>query len=177
MNPVFFTIGSFEVHYYGLMYAIAFLLGIELVKIEGKRKGFDPVLMENFAFVAMISGLLGGRLYYVLFNPTYYFTHPGDILAVWKGGMAIHGGILGGIIGTYFFAKKHKISMWSLGDIAAAPFILGQAIGRIGNFMNGEVHGVPTFTPFNIIFSIKPKFIDWYNNYNSYSIEAEMKFK
>ncbi|MCK5780624.1 MAG: prolipoprotein diacylglyceryl transferase [Psychrilyobacter sp.] len=176
MSPIFFTIGGFEVHYYGLMYAIAFLLGIELVKLGGKKKGYDPNLMESFAFVAMISGLIGGRLYYVLFNHVYYFSHPGDIIAVWKGGMAIHGGILGGIIGTYLFAKKNKISMWSLGDIAAAPFILGQAIGRIGNFANGEVHGVPTFTPFSVIFSIKPKFVEWFDMYNHLSLTAQMKF-
>ncbi len=177
MNPVFFKIGTFEVYYYGLMYAIAFLVGIELVKLGGKKKGYDADLMESFAFVAMISGLIGGRLYYVLFNYSYYFSNPQDILAVWKGGMAIHGGILGGIIGVYIFSKKKKLSIWTLGDIAAGPLILGQALGRIGNFTNGEVHGVPTFTPFNVVFSLKPKFAEWYSMYNSLSLSAQMKFK
>lgn len=176
MNPIFFKIGPLEVHYYGLMYAIAFLVGIELVKYAGKKYNLDGKLLENFAFIAMFSGLLGGRLYYVLFNYNFYFSHPQDILAVWKGGMAIHGGILGGILGTYIFAHKKKVSMWVLGDLAAAPFILGQAIGRIGNFMNGEVHGVPTFTPFKVIFSIKPHFVKWFNHYNHLGVVEQMKF-
>ncbi len=176
MNPVFLKIGPIELHYYGLMYAIAFFVGISLGKKIAKERNFDLDLVENYAFVAIISGLIGGRLYYVLFNLPYYLQNPLEIPAVWHGGMAIHGGILGGIIGTLIFAKIKKINPLILGDFAAGPFIMGQAIGRIGNFMNGEVHGVPTFTPFSVIFSLKPKFYEWYNYYQSLSISDKANY-
>jgi phosphatidylglycerol:prolipoprotein diacylglycerol transferase len=177
MNPVLLEIGGFQLRYYGLMYAIAFFIGIEIVKKEAKRMNMSPELMENYALVAMVSGLIGGRLYYVLFDLPYYLSKPMEILAVWHGGMAIHGGILGGIVGTFIYAHKYKISPWVLGDIAAAPFLLGQAIGRFGNLMNGEIHGVPTFTPWKVIFTLKPGFYNWYDQYRAMSIEAQMKYK
>ena len=177
MNPILFSIGKLKITYYGLMYAISFILGIELGKKYGKEKGIAPEVIENYAFVAMISGLLGGRIYYVLFNLDYYLNYPQDIIAVWKGGMAIHGGIIGGIIGTCIYGKIKKISPLLLGDIAAAPLLLGQAIGRIGNFMNGEVYGVPTFTPFKVIFTLKPKFYEWFSYYNSLPLSEKMMYK
>lgn len=177
MNPILFSIGKIKITYYGLMYAISFILGIELGKKYGKQRGVSPDTVENYAFVAMLSGLIGGRLYYVLFNLDYYLAYPQDIIAVWKGGMAIHGGIIGGIIGTCIYGKIKKLNPLLLGDIAAAPLLLGQAIGRIGNFMNGEIYGVPTYTPFNIIFTLKPKFYEWWAYYNSLPFSEKMGFK
>ena len=176
MNPVFLKIGSFELHYYGLMYALAFIVGTFLAKKMAKERNFDEKIIDDYAFVAIISGLIGGRLYYVLFNWDYYLSYPLEIPAVWHGGMAIHGGIIGGIIGTFIYGKIKKINPFLLGDYAAAPFILGQAIGRIGNLMNGEIHGVPTFTPFSVIFSIKPKFSEWYAYYQNLSILEKINF-
>ncbi|MCI7223341.1 prolipoprotein diacylglyceryl transferase [Fusobacterium sp.] len=176
MNPVFLKIGSFELHYYGLMYALAFIVGTFLAKKMAKERNFDEKIIDDYAFVAIISGLIGGRLYYVLFNLDYYLSYPLEIPAVWHGGMAIHGGIIGGIIGTFIYGKIKKINPFLLGDYAAAPFILGQAIGRIGNLMNGEIHGVPTFTPFSIIFSIKPKFSEWYAYYQNLSVLEKINF-
>lgn len=177
MNPIFFKIGKIELHYYGLMYAIAFIVGIYLAKKMAKEKNIDPMLIENYGFVAIVSGLLGGRLYYVLFNLDYYLKNISEIPAVWHGGMAIHGGIIGGIIGTIIYAKRKKISAWTLADFAAAPFLLGQAIGRIGNLMNGEIHGVPTFTPLSVIFTLKPKFYEWFNYYLTLPFAEKIKFK
>ncbi|MGX6592657.1 prolipoprotein diacylglyceryl transferase [Cetobacterium ceti] len=177
MHPIFLQIGNFKIGYYGLCYAISFFIGIELAKRYGAKKGLSKEIIEDYAFVAMISGLLGGRLYYVLFNYHYYFSHPQDIIAVWKGGMAIHGGIIGGLIGTFIYGKKKKINPFLLGDIAAGPLILGQTIGRFGNLANGEIQGVPTFTPFSVIFTLKPKFYQWYAYYNSLSPFDKMKYK
>ena len=177
MNPILFSIGKIKITYYGLMYAISFVLGIELGKRYGKQRGISPETVENYAFIAMISGLIGGRLYYVLFNLDYYLNYPADIIAVWKGGMAIHGGILGGIIGPCIYGAVKKINPLLLGDIAAAPLLLGQAIGRIGNLMNGEIYGVPVFTPFKVIFTLKPKFYEWYSYYLSLPISEQMNFK
>ena len=144
---------------------------------KAKKRNIDPKIVENYAFVAMISGLLGGRLYYVLFNLNYYLAHPLEILATWHGGMAIHGGIIGGIIGTFIYAHKKNLNPLTLGDLAAAPLILGQSLGRFGNFMNGEIHGVPVFTPFNIIFSLKPQFYDWFNSYLNMNVMEQIKYK
>lgn len=176
MNPVFLKIGSFELHYYGLMYAIAFLVGIYIAKKMAKERNFDEKIIDDYAFVAIISGLIGGRIYYVLFNLDYYLANLSEIPAVWHGGMAIHGGIIGGIIGTLIYGKFKKINPLVLGDYAAAPFILGQAIGRFGNLMNGEIHGVPTFTPLSIIFNLKPKFAEWYTYYQSLPLLEKAKF-
>ncbi|WP_426711410.1 prolipoprotein diacylglyceryl transferase [Cetobacterium sp. SF1] len=177
MDPIFLKIGSFKIGYYGLCYAISFFIGLELAKKYGVKKGLTKEQVEDYAFVAMISGLLGGRIYYVLFNYHYYFANPQDIIAVWKGGMAIHGGILGGIIGTFIYGKIKKINPFLLGDIAAAPLILGQTIGRFGNLANGEIQGVPTFTPYSIIFSLKPKFFQWFSYYNSLPAIDKIKYK
>ena len=177
MNPILFSIGKIKITYYGLMYAISFILGIELGKRYGKQKGISPDTIENYAFTAMLSGLIGGRLYYVLFNLDYYINYPADIMAVWKGGMAIHGGILGGIIGTCIYGFIKKTNPLLLADIAAPSLLLGQAIGRIGNFMNGEIYGVPTFTPFKVIFTLKPKFYEWYSYYLSLPFSEKMNFK
>src|SRR3712207_2309014 len=116
MNPIFLKIGIIELHYYGLMYAIAFILGIYLAKKMAKEKKIDPMLIENYGFVAIVSGLIGGRLYYVLFNLDYYLKNISEIPAVWHGGMAIHGGIIGGVIGTIIYAKIKNISVWTLAD-------------------------------------------------------------
>ncbi|WP_297598942.1 prolipoprotein diacylglyceryl transferase [uncultured Cetobacterium sp.] len=177
MNPIFLQLGSLKISYYGLCYALAFFIGIELLKREATAKGIKKDIIEDYAFIAMMSGLLGGRLYYVLFNLNYYLAHPADILAVWKGGMAIHGGILGGFIGTLIYAHRKKLNAFLLGDMVAPLLLLGQAIGRFGNLANGEVHGVPTFTPLNIIFRLKPSFYEWYTQYNAMGILDKSKYK
>lgn len=177
MHPILFSIAGFEIRFYGLMYAISFFLGIEIAKYLAKEKNIDSKIVENYAFIAMISGLLGGRLYYVFFNWDYYSKYPSEILATWHGGMAIHGGIIGGIIGTFIYGYIKKLNPLTLGDLAAAPLLLGQALGRFGNFMNGEIHGVPTFTPWSVIFSIKPNFYTWYNSYNVSSVFEKLKYK
>ncbi len=178
MHPELWDIfgnGRVVIRYYGVMYAVAFLVGMFLAKKEGKRRGIEEKLIEDYAFITMISGLIGARLYYVILNWAYYSKFPSEIIAVWHGGMAIHGGIIGGIIGTIIFAKKKKIDKWILGDIAAAPLILGQAFGRFGNFMNGDAHGVPMITPLNVMFS--NTFKTWWTAYNSMVVELQQQYK
>lgn len=177
MHPVLFSIGNFEIRFYGLMYAISFFIGLEIAKYLAKKKNIDEKLIESYAFFVMIFGLIGGRLYYVLFNLDYYLKYPLEIPATWHGGMAIHGGILGGILGTYIYGKMKKINPFTLADIAAVPLMLGQSLGRFGNFMNGEIHGVPVFTPFSVIFNIKPIFYKWYDYYLSLDIIDKLKYK
>lgn len=178
MDPILFEWKFIVIRYYGLMYALAFVMGMFVAKKMCEKRGIDKKIIEDYAFTAMFSGLLGGRLYYVIFTFTEnYLGHPfWKIFAVWEGGMAIHGGIIGGAIGTIIFAKIKKINLMDLLDIGAVNIMLGQAIGRIGNFMNGEIHGVPVMTPWKIIFS-NGKFAEWWKMYLGLPEDEKIKFQ
>ncbi len=161
MNPVFLDLGFFKIRYYGLMYAVAFLVGTFLARKEAKRRGIDPDVIESYAFAAIIGGLVGARLYYVLLDFKDYSKDLMEIFAVWHGGMAIHGGIIGGIIATLIFGYYKKMKPLVLADIAAPLLLLGQCFGRIGNLMNGDAHGVPTITPISVL--LNNKFTHWWS--------------
>ncbi|RRD40104.1 prolipoprotein diacylglyceryl transferase [Leptotrichia sp. OH3620_COT-345] len=178
MKPYLFKIGNFELRIYSLMYIIAFLVGIFIAskdKVAEKRGIKDKKMIEDFAFWAIISGLIGARLYYVIFKFSEYMISPISILKVWEGGLAIHGGIIGGLIGSYLYAKKYNLNIWVLTDMGVGPLLFGQFLGRFGNLANGEVHGVPTFTPLNVIFT--GNFNQWWISYQSMSLEMQAKFK
>jgi phosphatidylglycerol:prolipoprotein diacylglycerol transferase len=100
----------------------------------------------------LLGGIIGARLYYVAFNWSYYGKNPSEIPAIWHGGLAIHGGLIGGVLIGIWFVRRHRVSFWPLADAAAPLVILGQAFGRIGNFMNGDAHGTPTTMPWGIVF-------------------------
>jgi phosphatidylglycerol:prolipoprotein diacylglycerol transferase len=154
MHPILVKLGFLEIRYYGLMYAIGILIAIQGITRWFKRKKYpvDEDTLVNIILWTFVSAIVGARLYYVLFNLPYYLGNPTEIFAVWHGGLAIHGGIIGGLLSGYFLAKKAKIRPWFLAD-AAAPFvILGQALGRFGNFMNGDAHGIPTKMSWGVIF-------------------------
>lgn len=174
MKPVLFSIGRLEIRVYSLMYIIALFVGIYLAKKD--KKGIrNPKDIEDFAFISLFSGLIGARIYYVIFNWSYYSKHLLDIFAVYKGGLAIHGGIIGGALGVLYFSKKKGYSYYQLSDMAVSPLLLGQALGRIGNLANGEIHGVPTITPISVI--LKGQFNEWWQMYNSLSIAEKMQYK
>ena len=178
MKPTLFKIGNFELRIYSLMYILAFIIGIKIAEKDdvAKKRGIkDKKMIEDFAFFAMISGIIGARAYYVIMKFNEYASNPISILKVWEGGLAIHGGIIGGLIGSYLYAKKHKISLWTLTDMGVGPLLFGQFLGRFGNLANGEIHGVPTFTPWNVIFS--GKFREWWTAYQSMSLDTQSKFK
>ena len=175
MKTYLFKIGSFEIRIYSLMYIIALLLAIFIAGKDKKSCISNKKDVEDFAYTALFSGLIGARIYYVLLKWEYYSLYPQDILAVWKGGLAIHGGIIGGIIGVIIFSKIKNYNFFDLTDLAVSPLILGQALGRIGNLANGEIHGVPTFTPISVI--IKGNFKEWWAYYNSLTVLEQSKFK
>ncbi len=147
MHPVLIRIGPLSIRFYGLMYVVALLVGIWLLRLEARRRGLPPERMVDLAFYIFVGGLIGGRLYYVLFNLGYYGTHPLKIFAVWEGGMAIHGGLIGGFLGGWWFARVSRLPFWTLCDMAAPAVSLGHAFGRFGNFMNGDAHGYPLRSP------------------------------
>jgi phosphatidylglycerol---prolipoprotein diacylglyceryl transferase len=143
VHPVLFSIGPFTVRFYGLMYVLALLMGIYLLRLEAKRRGLPQERMADVAFYAFVGGLIGGRLYYVLFKWGYYSVQPWKIFAIWEGGMAIHGGLIGGLFGGWLFAYVNGLPYLTLCDMAAPAVSLGHAFGRFGNFMNGDAHGYP----------------------------------
>ena len=147
MHPILFRLGPFAVRFYGLMYVAALLMGILILRLEAKRRGLPPERMVDVAFYVFLGGLIGGRLYYVLFSWSYYAAHPQKIIAIWEGGMAIHGGLIGGLIGGWLYARSAGLPYLTLCDMAAPAVSLGHAFGRFGNFMNGDAHGYPLHSP------------------------------
>jgi len=144
MYPIIAKIGPFTIYSYGMMVAIAFLFGVFIAKREAARKKINPDLIYDFSFYLLIGSIIGARVYYILFFELKSFLgDPLSIFKVWQGGLSIHGGIFGGIITGLIFSKIRKISFWVLADLIAPSIILGQAIGRIGCFLNGCCFGMP----------------------------------
>lgn len=154
MHPILIELGSFTIRWYGVMIATAVLVGIWLAAREGVRKGFERQKIYDFVFYVIIAGVIGARVYYILFSdPSYYLTDPLKVLAIWEGGLAIHGAIIAGVIVAIWYTWKEKIPFWRWTDTFAPSLILGQAIGRIGCFFNGDAHGYPTTLPWGVVFA------------------------
>lgn len=143
MHPVLFQVGPFTVRYYGLMYVLGLLVAIWLLRVQAKHRQMSAESMVDLAFYTFVGGLLGGRLYYVILKWSYYGANPLKIFAIWEGGMAIHGGLIGGLIGAYWYAKTMRLPVLTLYDMLVPVVSLGHAFGRFGNFMNGDAHGYP----------------------------------
>lgn len=144
MNSVAIKIGLIEITWYSIFILSGVIIGYILICKEAKKLNLDEKFINDSIFWGVILGILGARIYYVLFNLDYYSKNLIDIFKVWEGGLAIHGGIIVGIIFTIYFSKKHKLNFWQICDIFCVSLILGQAIGRWGNFMNGEAYGPAT---------------------------------
>jgi phosphatidylglycerol:prolipoprotein diacylglycerol transferase len=133
MTIPLFRIGPFTVYLFGVMIAIGSLIGILLFIREAKRRGLNHKLLMDGVMYSLLGGILGARFIYVLiYNPSYYFSNPLEILFIHKGGLSIHGGILGGLIVGYLFMKRHKMPIWQTLDVVAPSIILAQGISRIG---------------------------------------------
>ncbi|NPC94278.1 prolipoprotein diacylglyceryl transferase [Bacillus sp. WMMC1349] len=141
LNPIAFQLGPIAVHWYGIIIGVGALLGLWMAVREGERRGLHKDTFVDLVLFAIPIAILCARAYYVLFKWDYYSEHPDQIIQIWNGGLAIHGGLIGAILTGIIFAKKKGLSFWKLADIAAPSILLGQAIGRWGNFMNQEAHG------------------------------------
>lgn len=154
MHPILVQFDSFEIRWYGIMVALAFLAGTWIGIKEAKRKGYDSELIYDLLFYVMIAGIFGARLYYVVAsNPSYFIEHPSQILAVWQGGLALHGGLLGGLLAGIVFCKKRGLGFWSFSDLLTPSIILGQAVGRGACTLNGCSFGKPARLPWAITFT------------------------
>lgn len=154
-QPILLTIGSISIHWYGLILASGILLGYGLAVKLARERNFDSELITEIYTSLIVWGLLGARLYHVLGDWFYYAQNPAKIIAVWEGGLAIHGGIIAGAITLYYYAHKHKTSFWAWADLFSLPLLLGQAIGRWGNYFNQELFGRPTNLPWGIPIQIQ----------------------
>lgn len=141
MDPIAFEIGPLAVRWYGLLIAAAFIIGLTMTGRSVKKAGLNEDHYYNIVMAMILFAILGARLYYVLFNWSYYAAHMAEIPAIWHGGLAIHGGILAGTAVLFLGARHYRFRFWQLADIIAPWMILGQAIGRWGNFFNHEAYG------------------------------------
>ena len=149
-GPILWEIGPITLRWYGFLIASAVLIGLSLSQYLGKYRNLDPELVSDLVIWLVIGAIPCARIYYVLFQWQEYSQRPGDIIAIWQGGIAIHGAIIGGVIAGIIFARVKKLSFWQLADIIAPSLILGQAIGRWGNFFNSEAFGRPTDLPWKL---------------------------
>lgn len=151
MDRVAFTIFGIDVMWYGILMATGMILGTYLALKEAERVGISEDDVLNLAIFAIPAGVLGARLYYVIFNWGFYSQNPSQILNFRGGGMAIHGALIGGILAGLIYTKIKKIKFFKMADIALIGMPLAQAIGRWGNYINGEAHGGPTNLPWGIM--------------------------
>jgi len=160
INPVLISIGPFAVRWYALAYIVGIIAGwfyaralIASPKLWDGPAPLTTLDFDDFVIWITLGIILGGRTGYVLFyNLPHFAAHPGEIVEVWKGGMSFHGGVLGCIVAVVLFALLRHIPMLSLGDVTAAVAPIGLFLGRIANFINGELWGRPTDAPWAMIF-------------------------
>ena len=156
MNPILLKIGNITIYWYSIMILIGFLIASYLITKESKKFNIKKEIITDMLFYTIIIGILGARLYYVIFNLDYYSKNILDIFKVWEGGLAIHGGIIAGAIFIIIYTKNKNLNTLKILDICVPGLLIGQALGRWGNFFNQEAHG-----PITSIEHLKylPKFI------------------
>jgi len=167
ISPTLFSIGSFQLRYYSLMYLVAFAVAYALFAYRIKRKEITITteVVQDYLIWAMIGVIIGGRFGYALFyNFNYYMSHPLEIIIpfdfsngfrfIGLSGMSYHGGLIGVVLVTLLFCRKHKINFWQFGDWICTAAPLGYMFGRLGNFINGELWGRVTTVPWGMYFPL-----------------------
>ncbi len=145
-----FKIGPLQINWYGFFVSLGMLIALFISLEITKRKEIKKELILDIGFWLIVFGVLGARIYDVFLEFPYYLKNPGQIIKIWEGGLAIHGGIIAGVLTIFYFVKKTKISFWKLGAVFVPGVALGQAIGRFGNYFNQELFGRPTSLPWGI---------------------------
>ena len=141
MNKIAINIGPVSITWYSICILTGIILAGIVINKEAKKNNISSAFVTNLVFCCVVFGILGARIYYVLFNLDYYSAAPIEIIKVWNGGLAIHGGIIAGLITLIIYCKKYGVNVLKMIDIAVPGLILAQAIGRWGNFFNAEAHG------------------------------------
>jgi phosphatidylglycerol---prolipoprotein diacylglyceryl transferase len=149
-TPVLISFGSLHVYWYGLFIVLGVLAALTVTLKLAKKFGLSPNKIFDLSFYAIIAGIIGARLYHVALEWPYYSQNLWNIFKVWQGGLAIHGGLIGGLLVVLYFCWKEKINFWLIAAIFSPGIVLGQAIGRWGNYFNQELFGTPTGLPWGI---------------------------
>lgn len=155
LDPVFLRLGPLEFRWYGLMYIIGFIAAYFVVLMGARRRKMELTKddVADFVFTVALGVILGGRTGYILFyNLSYYLSHPLKVFAVWEGGMSFHGGLTGALLAGFFFVRKKKIPFMRMADIVTPAIPIGLGLGRMGNFINGELYGRVTDVPWGMVF-------------------------
>lgn len=150
LNRVACSVFGKDIYWYGIIICVGFILAALYVNSRTKDFGITSDNLTDCLIICVPLGIICARIYYVVFEWSYYAQHPDEIIAIWKGGIAIYGGIIGTLIGLYVYSRVKKLSFASLCDLAAFGLLIGQCIGRWGNFVNGEAHGGPTTLPWGM---------------------------
>lgn len=148
INPVAFTIGSIPVRWYGILIASGIVIAYMVAQYEGKKRGLPKDFFADLLIWAIPISIISARIYYVAMEWDYYGANPDKIIQIWNGGIAIHGALIGAIITAFIFCRKKGISFLKVADIAAPSILIGQIVGRWGNFMNQEAYGGPVSEEF-----------------------------
>ena len=149
-GPELFQLGPFILRWYGLLIAVAVLIGLNLSSWLARQRGLDANLISDLLPILVLAAVIGARTYYVAFEWDSYQRSWWDVFAIWKGGIAIHGALLGGSLAVILFCRWRRVSFWDVLDVLVPSVVLGQAIGRWGNFFNSEAFGVPTDLPWKL---------------------------
>lgn len=153
MRPILFHIGSLPVFAWGFMFMIAVSLATYLMLKRARREGFNPDHLLDLVLFSVIGGIVGARLFYVIFyDPVTYIREPLRIFMLQQGGMVFHGGLLGGVLAALLVIRKHRLPVWQAGDLVAPYLALAYGIVRIGCFLNGDSYGLPTDLPVGVVF-------------------------
>ncbi|MDR3569072.1 MAG: prolipoprotein diacylglyceryl transferase [Syntrophobacteraceae bacterium] len=162
IDPIIFSVGPVHVRWYGLMYVMGFIASYLLIQKQKRSKqvGLVGATAQDLVFYLAIGVIAGGRLGYILFyeylNLGYYVHHPLEIIATWHGGMSFHGGLIGCVIAGWLFARRKEIPFAVIADSAIVTAPIGLGLGRIGNFINAELLGLPSHVPWAMIFPGAP---------------------
>ncbi|MFO7630851.1 MAG: prolipoprotein diacylglyceryl transferase [Prochlorococcaceae cyanobacterium] len=162
-GPLVFQLGPFALRWYGLLIAAAVLLGLALATRLGRQRGIEPALIADLLPILVLAAVIGARIYYVIFEWRQYSSNWLDALKVWRGGIAIHGALIGGTLAVVLYCRWRKQPFWPLLDVLLPAVALGQAIGRWGNFFNSEAFGQPTNLPWRLIIPLAqrpPEFLE-----------------
>lgn len=151
VNRVAFNILGKDIYWYGIIIAIGFVLAIAYCSRRIDQFGFNNDMLFDALIVALPSAIVCARLYYVIWEWSYYSKHPSEIIAVWEGGLAIYGGVIGALLAVAAYGRIKRLSIPGMFDVAALGLLIGQCIGRWGNFINGEAHGTETASLFGMM--------------------------
>jgi phosphatidylglycerol:prolipoprotein diacylglycerol transferase len=155
IDPVFLRLGPLEFRWYGLMYIIGFMAAFLIIKLQVKKRALQITseTLSDIVFAIALGIVLGGRAGYIIFyNLAWYLSHPLKVFAVWEGGMSFHGGMIGGVVAGIYVFRKNRLDLWTMADITALTIPVGLGLGRIGNFINGELYGRVTDSSWGVVF-------------------------